>query len=72
MVTKVAIVTLAVGEAYLRRWKTYCERGWRTYAQNRGYDLVVIDKLIDQAPRALARSPAWQKCLILDPSIAGA
>ena len=51
MVTKVAIVTLAVGEAYLRRWKTYCERGWRTYAQNRGYDLVVIDKLIDQAPQ---------------------
>jgi hypothetical protein len=72
MVTKVAIVTLAVGETYLSRWKHHCERGWRNYAQNRGYDLVVIDKLIDETPRALARSPAWQKCLILHPSIAGA
>ena len=68
----VAIVTLAVGQAYLDRWKTHCERGWRSYAARHGYDLIVIDKLIDETPRALARSPAWQKCLVLDPKIAGA
>ena len=35
-------------------------------------EFIVIDKPLDTAPRAQARSPAWQKCLVLDPKVGGA
>src|SRR5689334_10801436 len=68
---KVAIVTLAIGDAYLSRWRTYCKPGWSRYAERHGFKLIVIDKALDQTFRAAARSPAWQKCLVLRPDIAG-
>jgi len=68
---KVAIVTLAIGGKYHDRWRAYCERGWTSYAAKHGFDLIVIDKPLDDTWRAAARSPAWQKCLILRPDIAG-
>jgi hypothetical protein len=67
-----AIVTMAIGGVYLRRWRDMCELGWRAYAERHGYDLIVVDQPMDASPRAKGRSPSWQKCLILDPSIAGA
>src|SRR5215471_18812114 len=68
---KAAIVTLAIGDAYLNRWRAHCESGWSRYAERHGFDLIVIDRPLDQTPRAVARSPAWQKCLVLRPDIAG-
>ena len=65
------IVTLAIGEAYLRRWRRMCEPGWRVYAKRHGYDLLVIENPLDEGARATARSPAWQKCLILENAVAG-
>lgn len=65
-----AIVTLAIGSRYLQRWKSLCEANWQKYAQKHGYDLIVIDKPIDDTERALLRSPAWQKCLILSQDFA--
>ena len=62
---RVAVVTLAVGQAFLDRWKFQCEAGWRAYCQRHNYDLVVLDEMLDDSPRAQRRSPSWQKCLIL-------
>jgi hypothetical protein len=68
---KAAIVTLAIGDAYVNRWRTYCKPGWSRYAERHGFELIVIDRPLDQTFRAAARSPAWQKCLVLRPDIAG-
>src|SRR5215469_15572908 len=68
---KAAIVTLAIGDAYLNRWRAYCKPGWSRYAERHNFELIVIDRPLDQTPRAAARSPAWQKCLVLRPDIAG-
>jgi hypothetical protein len=40
------------------------------YTEQFNYDLAVIQEPLDSSPRAKARSPAWQKCLVLDPKIA--
>ena len=66
-----AIITLVIGDDYAAKWKALSESGWRRYCERHGYDLVVIDKPLDQSVRAQSRSPAWQKCLILRPEISG-
>jgi hypothetical protein len=68
---KTAIVTIAIGAAYNARFRAHCERGWSRYADRHGFKLVVIETPLDQTPRAAARSPAWQKCLVLRPDVAG-
>jgi hypothetical protein len=61
-----AIVTLVVGEAYMRVWQTACRASWEAYAARHGYDLIVITDLFDRSERGRERSPAWQKLLILE------
>jgi len=68
---KTAIVTIAIGAAYSARFRAHCEPGWSRYADRHGFRLIVIEAPLDQTPRAAARSPAWQKCLVLRPDIAG-
>ncbi len=68
---KKAIVTLAVGEKYETLWRDYSEAGWRAYAARHGYDLIVLPELLDRSERGRSRSPAWQKCLVLGPEVAG-
>jgi len=68
---KTAIVTIAIGAAYSARFRAHCERGWSRYADRHGFKLIVIETPLDQTPRAAARSPAWQKCLVLRPDVAG-
>ncbi|MDF5735825.1 MULTISPECIES: hypothetical protein [unclassified Nostoc] len=60
-----AIVTLAIGKHYFKRWQKLCAENWSKYAINHGYDIICIDTPLDDSPRAQSRSPAWQKCLIL-------
>jgi hypothetical protein len=60
-----AIVTLAIGETYLKRWESLCRDNWQQYANRHGYDVICIDTPLDNSSRAEQRSPAWQKCLIL-------
>lgn len=60
-----AIVTLTIGEKYLHLWKSFAQSNWQKYADKYGYDLICIDTPLDTSERAQARSPAWQKCLIL-------
>jgi len=59
------IVTLAIGDQYLRPWKETCEPNWRQYADRHGFDLVCFAEPLDTSERARKRSPSWQKCLIL-------
>ncbi len=68
---KTAIVTIAIGAAYSARFRAHCERGWSRYADRHGFKLIVIETPLDQTPRAAARSPAWQKCLVLRRDVAG-
>jgi hypothetical protein len=71
-VTKKAIATLAIGSAYADRFARYCRAGWEAYAERHGFDLFVFEQPLDASTRARARSPAWQKCLILSaPPLAG-
>lgn len=62
---EVALVTLAVGERYLRGWQQVARQSWERYAERHGYDIVAIAHPLDTSPEAQARSVAWQKCLIL-------
>ncbi len=63
---RVALVTLALGRRYERRWRRICEPLWRAYAERHGYELVCLTAPLDRGERARARSPAWQKCLVLE------
>lgn len=60
-----ALVTLALGAQYLARWRALAMPGFAAYAARHGYDAIVVVGHLDKSWRALKRSPAWQKCLIL-------
>lgn len=63
---KKAIATLILGKNYVDKWKSFSENNWTSYAKKYGFELVIFDKPLDNSKRALSRSAAWQKCLILD------
>lgn len=65
-----AIVTLVIGDAHREAWLKYSAANWQAYAQKHQLDLIAIDEPLDHSPRALARSPAWQKCLVLSQDFA--
>lgn len=62
---RTALVTLTLGRPYQTMWSRIAAPSWRRYAERHGYDVIAIDGPPDTSPRAGARSPAWQKCLIL-------
>lgn len=62
---KKAIVTLNIGNKYIANYKKFCHNAWSKYAKKHNLDLIVIENMIDDSPKAQSRSPAWQKCLIL-------
>ena len=66
---KKAIITIAIGEVYRKRWQSYCQVNWQRYANKYGYDLICISSPLDITQRAQKRSPSWQKCLILSDEI---
>jgi hypothetical protein len=63
---KRALVTLALGEKYETNFRSFCHDSWTSYARRHNVDIVVITHTLDNSARAASRSPAWQKCLILD------
>jgi hypothetical protein len=71
MELRTALVTLVIGDEFRLRWKAVSEKGWLAYCSRHGFDLVVIGEALDASPRAQARSPAWQKLLTLNPTVAG-
>lgn len=65
MANSKAIVTLALGQKYLKEWQNFCQANWQYYAEKHGYDIICIENPLDISERAGKRSPSWQKCLIL-------
>ena len=63
---RAAIVTIVIGADYEETWARLCQDCWRDYARKFDFDLIVIAGPLDTSPRAAARSPAWQKLLILN------
>ncbi|QDO96043.1 hypothetical protein FNB15_01570 [Ferrovibrio terrae] len=62
---KTAIVTLIIGPNYIATWLRLCRASWLRYARTFDYDVIIISQPLDTGSRAQARSPAWQKLLIL-------
>jgi hypothetical protein len=72
MANSKALATLLIGDSYRRGWEAHYRQSWEDYGRRHGYDVVAIGDWIDPTPRSRARSPHWQKCLILDhPDLAG-
>jgi hypothetical protein len=65
-----AIVTLTIGDHYRCQWEELCRSNWTQYADKHGYDLHCFKEPLDPSARAAARSPSWQKCLILSTDLA--
>lgn len=63
---RTVITTLCIGDSYRAGWQQYCRKSWEVYAKRHGFDLIVFDAPLDHSPRAAKRSPAWQKCLVLE------
>lgn len=63
---RAALVTIVIGELYAATWMRLSHQSWVRYANACGLDLIVIACPLDTSARAAARSPAWQKLLILD------
>ena len=63
---RLAIVSIAVGDTYIKTWTELCKASWEQYAETVSADIIVIVGAIDKSDRANARSVAWQKLLILD------
>lgn len=63
---RVALTSLCLGDTFRDLWTRRFRAGWQDYARRHGYDLRVFDTPLDPSPRAAARSPAWQKCLVLE------
>jgi len=61
-----AIVTIVIGTDYQATWRRLSQKSWLRYAEANGFDLIVITHPFDTSARAGARSPAWQKLLILN------
>ncbi len=63
--SSVAIVTIATGQVHAPLWEAHCRHNWQAYAERHGFDVIRIDRPLDDSPRAARRSPTWQKLLIL-------
>ncbi len=63
---KAAIVSMIVGGRYQKTWMRLCKASWEKYAEDNDLDIIIITNLLDKSNRAIDRSPAWQKLLILN------
>jgi len=63
---RTALTTVCIGDKYRNTWERFSRKSWELYAEKHDYSLVVIDEPIDRSDRGTARSPAWQKCLVLE------
>ena len=63
---RAALVTIVIGETYAATWVRLAQESWVRYASTYGLDLIVIACPLDTSELAAARSPAWQKLLILN------
>ena len=63
---KKAICTICIGSKYQKLFNLYYLSSWKHYCKAHGFDLIIIDKVLDTSERSKKRSISWQKCLILN------
>jgi hypothetical protein len=63
---RVAIASICIGDEFKSLWTKHGAKRWEAYAKRHGYSLVMFEQPLDTSPRGRARSPAWQKCLVLN------
>lgn len=61
-----AIVSMVIGDNFIKQWVGLCQGEWVNYAKRHGFDIIMINRPLDESGYAASRSPAWQKLLILD------
>lgn len=59
-----AIVTIALGNRFIRMTRNFCQKNWEEYARKHNYDLIFIEEPLDNTERAQKRSASWQKLLV--------
>ncbi|MEO5337957.1 MAG: hypothetical protein H7841_13860 [Magnetospirillum sp. WYHS-4] len=59
-----ALVTLAVGDDYVRSFVATASHTWNEYCNRHGYDLVMLTEPIDKSCDFSQKSIHWQKLLI--------
>lgn len=60
-----AIVSMVIGDSFVKTWVELSQPEWIRYAIRHGLDIILVNRPLDESTRANARSPAWQKLLIL-------
>jgi hypothetical protein len=56
-----AICTMLIGQTTSDMWHSWFETSWRDYCDRHGYELIVLDSLINESDK---RHPAWQRLLV--------
>src|SRR5215208_6072431 len=67
-----AIVTAIIGDKHRNLWERHARDSWERYARRHGYEIVLVEDVIDSTDVGKSRSVPWQKLLIFSqPRIAG-
>ncbi|MEW5726374.1 MAG: hypothetical protein AB1918_00970 [Pseudomonadota bacterium] len=61
-----ALATVVIGDRYVSEWERWFRPSWEAYGRKHGYDVIAIGDHIDPGPRGRARTPNWQKLLVLE------
>ena len=61
-----AIVTLVIGDKHRNLWQKLALPSWQRYAARHGYEIIAIERPLDDSEFAKRRNVTWQKLLILD------
>ncbi len=65
-----AIVTAIIGERHRNLWQRHARDSWQNYASRHGYEIILLESLLDDSAFGKSRLIPWQKLLILSqPSI---
>jgi len=63
-----AIVTLVIGDKHHNLWRKLALPSWQRYAARHGYEIIAIERPLDESEFAKRRNVTWQKLLVLDHS----
>lgn len=58
-----AMVTLVMGDEHRNLWQSLARPSWERFAARHGYEMIVLDRPLDDSPPAMRRSLTWQKLL---------
>jgi len=59
-----AIVTAIIGDKHRNLWERNARDSWQRYATRHGYEIILVQSLLDGSPLGASRQIPWQKLLI--------